>query len=132
MVDRCEAARQCISVARTNANLRCPEKAEYVRQGRRVCWSHKHSQSIRFYVDVAVPLETLLKISHTLQLIRRRQLVKDLRRELAKRQRSEGRKVCLLCANLSWRRAKPCCSGCGLPYQAEGASPTSSISPLIT
>ena len=73
MQELCEAVRQCRGASRKRPPVRCSEKAEFERNGRLVCWSHKHSLSVSFYVDKAVSLETLLKISNTLDEVRRKQ-----------------------------------------------------------
>lgn len=127
--ERCEAVMTCAGGRRGTRPKQCTEEATEVRDGRRVCWSHKRSLSVRFYVDAAVPLETLLKIKTTLEHIHRRQKVRLLRAELARRQRRDKHKVCLICANLPWRRRKPSCSGCGMPHRYESES---AMRPRIT
>lgn len=129
MRDQCEAVRTCAGARHGDKPQRCTEKAEHVRNGRRVCWSHKRSLSVRYYIEAAVPLDTLLKVQANLVAIQRRQKIKQLREELARRQRRDKKKVCLVCANLAWRRHKSGCTGCGLAHLDESES---AMRPRIT
>lgn len=122
MVDLCEAVKTCCGARHGAKPKRCTETATHERDGRRVCWSHKNSLSVRFYIDAAVPLETLLKVQQTLATVRSRQKIRTLQQALGKQQRKLKKKVCLVCANLGWHRPKPVCPGCGLPHFEEDES----------
>ena len=117
---RCEAVLLC----GPDRRRRCADPIVGVRNGRPVCWNHANAQTVTWFVTA----EVLEQIAVNLEVVRRRQRVRDLRAELVRRERerrqyflSAGRRpvACLLCADLPWRRDFPRCPGCGLPHCEE-------------